>query len=724
MSQTQRGLCLSRYSFHRTDLPCIDDAASRYRRYRTSSVSFWNKRAVLRNIKLAGMTSTRLVEIWNKGVLQTALDVTDYHGDFMQMNSLHRFPLRRPKWHSCTLRKAMHLRARILPKISIQPRLWRRSCRKEKTNHIHTALGRFSGNDSQNNIHLVQLKTLEDVRFGQAVFSPNSDQVIYATGYEFTADGRILGIKGCFNRPSGIWKLRISTPIAASGKIAKPPAGIDVEFQKLTPPHLSCRSPRPLVDQGRSILVWLSCRTGGAHLASSTLHMLDISSDPSSARLDISSASVPAVSYVETPSNPNEFPGLYPAYNLPSLPSATAPSVISSALGVLLHSQWGSRTTVLQICIDNGSWDVNHLTPIVDDHGNLYSWSVLATDGHARVICSRSSPSVPYEIMLGEFSATGSFSWRSLDNPALSESVAAALSSIKTSIVPIPGRPLVETILIQGPNKESEGAKAPCITSPHGGPHGATSTAFSATTTALVLEGYTLSLPNYTGSPGYGEKFLQDLIGRCGELDVEDCIASARRLIELGISEEGPGKQFITGGSHGGFLTAHLIGQYPDFFSAAILRNPVISVGEISLTDIPDWYFSEFGLPYPLSSSSPSGSSSDGANEALPPFVTVDTFAKLQAASPVAYIDSIKVPVLLLVGAADRRVAPSHGIEFYHALKARYSKPQKKEKGCKVDMLVFEGESHPLDGVEACRASFEATRDWFAEARGILASHA
>ena len=67
----------------------------------------------------------------------------------------------------------------------------------------------------------------------------------------------------------------------------------------------------------------------------------------------------------------------------------------------------------------------------------------------------------------------------------------------------------------------------------------------------------TLSFPNYRGSPGYGEAFLQELIGRCGELDVQDCIAAARHLVSLGISEEGPGRQFVMGGSHGGFLTAH-----------------------------------------------------------------------------------------------------------------------------------------------------------------------
>jgi len=150
------------------------------------------------------------------------------------------------------------------------------------------------------------------------------------------------------------------------------------------------------------------------------------------------------------------------------------------------------------------------------------------------------------------------------------------LKDISTSIIPIPGRGLVETILIRASGVTDNGTKPPCILAPHGGPHGGSTTAFSATTTALALEGCkhstlisiwfrhsfplfvdTLSYPNYTGSTGYGEKFIQDLIGRCGDLDVQDCIASARHLIKLGISEAGPGKQFITGGSHGGFLGAH-----------------------------------------------------------------------------------------------------------------------------------------------------------------------
>lgn len=75
--------------------------------------------------------------------------------------------------------------------------------------------------------------------------------------------------------------------------------------------------------------------------------------------------------------------------------------------------------------------------------------------------------------------------------------------------------------------------------------------------TLLILDIDTILLPNYTGSLGFGETNVRKLLGNCGTIDVQDCIASVRHLVKLGIAEFGPGKQFILGGSHGGFLGAH-----------------------------------------------------------------------------------------------------------------------------------------------------------------------
>jgi acylaminoacyl-peptidase len=74
-----------------------------------------------------------------------------------------------------------------------------------------------------------------------------------------------------------------------------------------------------------------------------------------------------------------------------------------------------------------------------------------------------------------------------------------------------------------------------------------------------VLTGHldTIAYVNYTGSLGFGESSVRALLGHCGTLDVQDCIATTRHLVKEGIAADGPGKQFVFGGSHGGFLAAH-----------------------------------------------------------------------------------------------------------------------------------------------------------------------
>ena len=121
-----------------------------------------------------------------------------------------------------------------------------------------------------------------------------------------------------------------------------------------------------------------------------------------------------------------------------------------------------------------------------------------------------------------------------------------------------------------------------------------------------------------------------------------------------------------------------------------MLRNPVISWQPAS-TDIPDWYMSEFGQR----------PSADG--EQIPPAL----YAQLYPCSPIAHVRNVRAPVLLLLGLEDHRVVNVQGKTFYHALRGL---------GKRAEILTFEGEGHPLDGVEAARVGWEATVDWFSKA--------
>lgn len=215
---------------------------------------------------------------------------------------------------------------------------------------------------------------------------------------------------------------------------------------------------------------------------------------------------------------------------------------------------------------------------------------------------------------------------------------------------------------------------------------------------------------NYTGSLGHGQEYIDKLLGRAGELDVEDCFASAQHLVTIGVADDGPGKQFIIGGSHAGFLGAHrkhrvpclvapaltraVVARYPTFFSACSLRNPVVAVGDMaSVSDIPDWAFAQFSVP---SAALPKGH-----------IASPEEYARLQAASPLAHAGSVTAPVLLLTGDADARVPMSQAKAYYHALKAHGR--------AEVEMYVFPGAGHALDQVEAELQSWEKTREWFAK---------
>ncbi|KAK2462496.1 hypothetical protein APHAL10511_005466 [Amanita phalloides] len=663
-------------------------------------------RAVLRDATKSG-GSGRFVEIWTNDCLIACKDVSDLHGQFYNDEFISAIAFS-PSETALVYIAEQNLKESSADNDPFAKFKFSPSFGEGLPKYRWPGIFIFHWLKTET-ISVVSVATKRVVHFGQVIF--RTDTELYATGFEPTPDDRLLGIKYCTNRPLGIFRLTI-TGTTDVGKYLK----AECIVYKLTPSHLSCRSHRIFTSSAGTYLAYLSCDVGGPHSAANSLHLIDLTG---------SSGSQPKtlVSIVDEPDS-TSFPGLYPPHNLPK--SSTLNNPQWNAPKIITHSAWRSRNTL--ILIDTQSGEITNLTPLDEFQWN---WQVLTTDGDAKMVCVRSSPSIPHQVVLGTISATHYVDWQVVHEATLPEELKSSLSSIKTEIIPIPGRDPIETIVISTPSENDE--IAPCILSPHGGPHSTSTTEFSPLRAALALEGYTLALPNYTGSPGFGQSSIARLLGKCGSLDVDDCIQSLHHLVKLKYAQLGRGNVFLFGGSHGGFLGAHLIGQFPDIFTAAVLLNPVISAGEISTSDIPDWYYAEFGVPYPISMrSSPPGllTSDAKADEAthsattdpIQLGMTPEVYQKLYNASPIRFADKVKADVLLLMGRDDLRVAPTQGYGYYHTLKALRNQEMTAE-GRRVEMLVFDGESHSLDGVECARVVWEATKDWFDGRKTIRHHH-
>lgn len=79
----------------------------------------------------------------------------------------------------------------------------------------------------------------------------------------------------------------------------------------------------------------------------------------------------------------------------------------------------------------------------------------------------------------------------------------------------------METLVLSPPaTRGSHKRPSAAILFLHGGPHAAVTNTFSPPLAFLAAAGYRVILPNYRGSSGYGERYLQALPGHVGEVCV------------------------------------------------------------------------------------------------------------------------------------------------------------------------------------------------------------
>jgi len=217
--------------------------------------------------------------------------------------------------------------------------------------------------------------------------------------------------------------------------------------------------------------------------------------------------------------------------------------------------------------------------------------------------------------------------------------------------------------------KAVAGKKVPLVLYPHGGPHSNQGVDFYPSPTLLALHGYAVLIVNYRGSTGYGQGPLESLCGKIGRQDVDDLVLAAKQCLDA-CPHIDKDSMVACGGSHGGFLSLHLVGQFPNMFKAAAVRNPVTNIASMfGVTDIPDWCFTEIGVQTAYSQP------------------TAEQYTIAIEKSPMAHLSKVSSPVLLLVGGSDRRVPPSQSKEYFHGL---------RDRGADCEMRWYPDHTHGL----------------------------
>ena len=232
---------------------------------------------------------------------------------------------------------------------------------------------------------------------------------------------------------------------------------------------------------------------------------------------------------------------------------------------------------------------------------------------------------------------------------------------------------------VLAPPNSGVNAKHPLILEIHGGPYGSYGPVFSMEDQVFAAAGYLVVYSNPRGSTSYGEEFANLIQHHYPEHDFDDLMS----VVDAAIRTSGadPDNLFVTGQSGGGVLTAWSVG-HTQRFRAAASQSPVVDwtswvvTADVYAHVVRNWF-------------------------EQPPWKDEAIYWRQ---SPLAYVNNVTTPTLVIDGDQDLRTTLGQAEEFYQALQLR---------NVPTALVVIPGASHAVFSPSQMVAQMSAILAWF-----------
>jgi dipeptidyl aminopeptidase/acylaminoacyl peptidase len=211
----------------------------------------------------------------------------------------------------------------------------------------------------------------------------------------------------------------------------------------------------------------------------------------------------------------------------------------------------------------------------------------------------------------------------------------------------------------------SSGKGLPAVVLPHGGPSARDEWGFDWLPQFLAARGYAVIQPEFRGSDGYGDAWLNKNGFQNWRTSIGDVTAAAKYLVSKGIADAN--RMAIMGWSYGGYAALQSAAMEPTLYKAAIAIAPLT---DLAMAERDSEGFTNSNLVKRIIGKGP----------------------HLVEGSPLEQAARIKVPVLLVHGDMDATVRIHQSEAMLGAL---------RKAGTPVDMLTFKGLDHQLDDTDA-----------------------